>query len=486
MRSIKKTRKNRFWVWATLLFLLVALLLTLNAVHNIQTYGSIAAVRPPCSSHNDCPGHWMYCSGGECYSYTMGGGVGSGCSTNNDCKNLMLNCVAGRCQRVVGEPGGCSRAQECLDQFANTDPGFWSCTNGQCIKFNPSFRPGGTGQYYGSDGQWHNYGSSTACLLNSECESGSTCDEYGCVWHTNRDKCRMTNECGALPSNPNNIYMCVDASGNQVGEIYSDVVSSETGTCVEVDACDDERLLWQVAGTVDGRGCGAGTHCEVRTSWGGTMGNDRQGFCVSDDGTTASAGQTPQGWTTISCPGGTIIERCSNTAQNQRVRYCSNDPNYATNAIRWNGWVGSSDQTCVSTGELWGAAPQDPGNIPPKPSNVPAGFYDTTGCALGTRVERCSNTYPGQRVSYCTEDEANPVESVVRADNWVGPNGETCGLTGQIVANASAGSSATTAPRKRSRNLLEYLQSTSTNTSANVNTNQNVGNMINLFLNRFK
>lgn len=427
MVSKKKTRKNKLWVWATLLFLLIAFPFTLYAVYNIQTYGSIAAVRPSCVSHNDCPNNWMYCSGGECYSYTMADGVGAGCSNNNDCKNMMLNCVNGRCQRVVGEVGGCSISQDCVDQYRNTDQeGFWSCTNSQCIKLGG--RPNGSDQYF--DGtNWQEYGTRTACIHNSDCGPGATCSEYGCVWNTNRNQCHNDYECGLLPKDPNKKYVCVDASGQNIPRINDGV---NTGTCELWDACDPKLEM------VGGPTCGSGTHCEARTSGtavGTPVGGNRRGTCVADAGTVPQAGQTPQGWTNP-CPGGTIIERCSNTANGQRIRYCSNDPNFETNAIRWNGWQGPNGEGCIMGGEVWGTANQ-PRNIP-LPSNVPASFYNTTGCALGTRIERCSNTYPGQRVSYCTEDEANPERSVVRSDNWVGSNGETCGLTGEIVANASA------------------------------------------------
>lgn len=336
---------------------------------------------------------------------------------------MMLNCVNGTCQRVVGEPGGCSVSQDCADQYRATNPGFWSCTNGQCIKLG--LRPDGTDQYFGSDGQWHAYGSVAACVLNSDCGEGAICDEYGCLWQTNRTSCHGDGECGLLPSDPNKKYVCVDASGQHLSW------GAATGTCVLWDSCD-ARLVT----------CGAGTHCESRTWGASSTGADRGGLCMPDAGTTASAGQTPQGWTTISCPGGTVIERCSNTADDQRVRYCSNNP---TNVIRWNGWHGPNNEYCVRTGEVRGTAGQS-GTLP---TNVPAGFYDTTGCALGTRVERCSNTYPGQRVSYCSEDEANPERSVVRVDNWVGPNGETCGLSGEIVASASSWRSVQPTPTRR-------------------------------------
>ncbi|MBU4056139.1 MAG: hypothetical protein KKA41_17415, partial [Proteobacteria bacterium] len=248
--------------------------------------------------------------------------------------------------------------------------------------------------------------------------------------------CHSNGECGLLPSDPNKKYVCVDASGQ---DLASGLVldGSATGTCVIWDGCDPR--LQMLNG--QNKPCGPGTHCEVVT-WGST-GGDRMTFCIADEGTTSIGGQPVQGWTSLECPGGTVIERCSNTATNQRVRYCSNDPDYATNAIRWNGWVGPSEQTCVSGGELWGVAPQHPNEPVTLPSNAPAGFYDTHYgenndiCPLGTRITRCSNTYPGQLVSYCAGHDADPEQSVIRWDNWVGPNDETCTTQGENIATSS-------------------------------------------------
>lgn len=405
------------------------ILVILKSTRPAQVLQVGAGLRPTCSNHNDCPNNWMYCSGGECYSYTTGGGVGKGCNINKDCGNMMLNCVNGTCQRVVGEPGGCSISQDCADQYRNTDPGAWSCTNSQCIKLGG--RSSGTAQYF--DGtNWQNYWSSAACVLNADCGPGRTCSEYGCFWFTNRNPCYGDGECGLLPSDPNKKYVCVNATGQNI--TYKNSDGTVTGTCQLWDACDSRLEM------VGGPTCGPGTHCEARTSMGTPMGQKRRGMCVADAGTTASAGQTPQEWISLECPGGTVIERCSSTATNQRVRYCSNDP---TNTIRWNGWQGPNNEYCIKGGEVRGAAGQT-GTLP---TNVPAGFYDTTGCALGTRVERCSNTYLGQRVSYCTEDEANPERSVVRVNNWVGPNGETCGLNGENIASPSAWRGATPTPK---------------------------------------
>jgi len=381
-----------------------------------------AGIRPLCSGHNDCPANWMYCVGGECYSYSVTGWVGKGCNVDKDCGNLMLNCVSGKCQREVGEVGGCRFSQDCVDQYGETNPGRWSCTNGQCIKFATYVEAYWDGEKWVSY-SWH-FGGSPACILNSDCEPGSFCDEYVCRWRINRDSCRIDDECGVLPSDPNAKYICADAAGQHITTVGA------TGTCQLIEnACDLTALLIRPQLLVDPP-CGPGRHCEVRTDIGGSFGWDRMPYCVPDEGTTSVNGQPPAGWTDISCPGGTVIERCSNTTVSQRVRYCSNDPNYATNAIRWNGWQGENRESCTLRGEAWSELSSRSVS-----STAPAGFYDTSRCALGSRVVRCSNTYPGQLVSYCDDDMMG---TVIHWDNWVGPNGETCGLTGEIIASASA------------------------------------------------
>lgn len=413
-KNIFKDNKKKIIVLSLLFLSFAAISISVYAVS--REVGDIRsfAKNPSCNSHNDCPPNWMYCIGGECYSYTTGPGVGSGCSITDErlgkdtCGNAMLHCINGKCQRVVGEPGGCSTSYDCVKKYKGVDDGRWSCTNGQCIKVKSV-------EEYHDGEKWVKYGSSAACVTNYDCGPGAICDEGGCHFQTNKEPCSLYG-CGAMHPDPNKRYVCVGSSGEIIEGAKKGTYTLEGGTCVEMDVCDSRLIT-----------CGPGTHCESITDQ-----NRRYGKCRPDEGTVAINNEPPDGWYDIECEDGELIERCSNSTSDQRVRYCSNNPD---KVIRWNYWRGANDQRCVEGGEIWGDALQSLADR--QPSNVPKDFYDPTGCLLGTRIARCSNINEGQLVSYCSTDEDNPERSIKRFDNWVGPNGETCSTEGMVLPDAS-------------------------------------------------
>jgi hypothetical protein len=412
-KNIFKDNKKKIIV-ISLVFLSIAVIsMSVYAVsREVGDIRSFAGPNPSCNTHNDCPPNWMYCIGGQCYSYTIGPGVGSSCTVTPEygdtCDNALLHCINGRCQRVVGEPGGCTTSYDCVRKYKGVDDGPWSCTNGQCIKFER-----GAEQYWNGD-EWVKYGSRAACITTNDCGPGAVCDGGGCHLQINKEPCSLYG-CEALHPDPNKKYVCVDSSGEIIDK-KKGTYTPEGGTCKEIDVCDPRLIV-----------CGPGTHCKPAIHQ-----SRRFGKCYPDEGTTAINNEPPEGWYDIKCEGGELIERCSNSTSDQRVRYCSNNPD---EVIRWNGWRGANDQKCIEGGEIWGHSGQSLAER--KPSDVPKDFYDPSGCPTGTRLARCSNINEGQLVSFCSTDKDNPERSVKRFDNWVGPNGETCTTEGMVLPDAS-------------------------------------------------
>ena len=59
-------KKKTVIVVTALSVLALALIILNKSTRPTQVLQLGAGLRPTCSGHNDCPGNWMYCSGGEC------------------------------------------------------------------------------------------------------------------------------------------------------------------------------------------------------------------------------------------------------------------------------------------------------------------------------------------------------------------------------------------------------------------------------------